>query len=92
MAADDVIQAQCLFQIDRPRGIEANRAGKRLRRDVDHEAVALLGNHRQADPVMGNRVAERDIRDGQLAGIDMQPVADFARSELGDAADCRDDS
>src|SRR5574343_1342527 len=92
MAADHVGQAQGLFQVDRARLGEADRARQGFRRDVDSEAVTFLGDDGQADTVVGNGVTECDFGNVELAGIDMQATADFARGDFGNAADCRDDS
>jgi hypothetical protein len=41
---------------------------------------------------VGNRIAEHDIGEIQLAGINMQAKTDLTRGKLGNAANRRDDS
>src|SRR5574343_1451522 len=92
VAADHVGQFQRLFQVDRPGFGQADRAGQGFRRDVDAEGAAFLGDDGQAEAVVGDRVAERNVVDVQPTGLDMQAKTGFAGGELADAADRRDDS
>ena len=79
MAAQPVHQPQGLFQVDFTRRIEAYRARQRFRRDVDHEMIAFPGDHRQANAVAGDRVAQRNVFKAEAGGIDVQAKTDFAR-------------
>ena len=92
MAADNIHHAQRFFQVDRAGGVESNSARQGFRRHINHETVALGADNRQADAVMGNRVAECDIAKVQSAAIDIQAVAHFARGEMCNAAYGCDDS
>ncbi len=93
VAADHIRQAQGLFQIDRTRLGQTDGTGGGFPATCFHgEGVAFLGNHGQADAVVGDGVAKRNLGNIQLAGVNMQTAADFARGDFGNAADCRDDS
>jgi len=96
MAAEPVVRAQRLLEIDVARLREPDRAVQAFARHVDVEARVGLGDHGHAGALDRDAVAERDVREVEAAGVHGQPHAGVRRRaeriDRFDAADCRDNS
>ena len=88
MTTESIGQAHGLFQIHfAARGIESHRAVQRLARDIDLVAVLLLGDHRQADAAVGDRVAQRDIAELEAGRFDREAQALLQGLDVADFSD-----
>jgi len=98
VAAEPVVGAQCLFEVDRAGLVEARRAGQRLRRDVDTELPRdrVEPGDGHAGTIEGDAVAETDIVQVGGRGFEGQSLAVGGRAAEGvygdDAPDAGDDS
>jgi hypothetical protein len=75
-----------------PGGVEADGAVQGFARDVDLIAAFLLGDHRQANAAMGNRIPQRDIGKLEAGRLDGEAQALFQRLDMGDFSYGGDDA
>jgi hypothetical protein len=88
MTAQTVGEPQRLFEVHPTTGVEAGRAPQRFRGHVEFERSFVERHHGETATADRNAVADRDIGEIQLMGVDAKPYP-VSRRLLRNNVACR---
>ena len=75
MPVEAIAEAQCLLEIDRAFAVETDGPVEALARDIERERGTVDRHHRHARAGDGDAVPERDAREVERTGVDVETDA-----------------